>query len=129
VLLTLSATVAYASELIFLTEAINPGNGKKYKAYLDKSTIHREGAYQTVKLQSVYDEPITAAGYDGVKSMVNTFQIDCSRHVKKLTYIAFLNSQGQTIVDEKYPDAQDEPIGRDTVDAKIVPYLCSDPAK
>lgn len=128
VLAVLSGTLAYAADLIFLTEATNAGNGFTYKAYLDRSTIHREGRYQTVKLISIYAEPITAAGYEGVKSMVNTFQVDCSRHVKRVTYIAFLNSDGETIVDEKDPDAEDEPIGQDTVDAKTLPYLCNSSA-
>jgi hypothetical protein len=127
-LVVLSGTLAYAADLVFLAEAVNPGNGFRYKAYLDKSTIHREGRYQTVKLISTYAEPIRAAGYEGVKSMVNTFQVDCIRQVKRVTYIAFLNSDGEIIVDEKYPDADDEPIGKDTVDAKTIPYLCKDSA-
>jgi hypothetical protein len=36
------------------------------------------------------------------------------------------------LVDEKYPDAPDEPIGTDTVDGMVEPYLCihpTDPVK
>jgi hypothetical protein len=120
----LSASIASAGDLTFIAGAVNPGNGKQYKAYIDQSTKHREGAYETVKLVSIYEKPISAAGYDGVKSMINTFQADCPRHVKRLTYIAFLNSEGQVVVDEKYPDAKDEPFGENTVDQKILPYLC-----
>lgn len=39
--------------------------------------------------------------------------------------VGFLDTQGQVIVEEKYPDAPDEPFGVDTVDLKIQPYLCS----
>lgn len=123
--LVLSVSVANASDLTFLAEAVNSGNGEKYKAYIDLSTRHREGTYETIKLLSIYEKPITAAGYSGVKSMVNTFQIDCQRNVKRVSYIGFLNLQGQVIVDEKYPNAPDEGFGEGTVDRKIVPYLCS----
>jgi CO dehydrogenase/acetyl-CoA synthase beta subunit len=120
----LSVSVANASDLAFLAEAVNNSNGEKYKAYLDLSTRHREGTYETIKLLSIYEKPITAAGYAGVKSMVNTFQIDCRRNVKRVTYIGFLNSQGQVIVDKEYPNASDEGFGEGTVDRKIQPYLC-----
>jgi len=122
----LSASAAYAGDLTFLAEATNPGNGKIYKAYIDLSTKHKEGAYQTVKLVSIYDVPITAAGFAGVKRMVNIYQADCVRRVKRVTYIGFLDSDGKVIVDEKYTDAKDEPFEAGTVDMKIVPYLCSD---
>lgn len=131
-LVILSASMAGAGDLTFITDAVNPGNGKKYKAYLDQSTIHREGAYETVKLVSIYENPISAAGFTGVKSMVNIFQVDCHRHVKRVTYIGFLDVQGRVIVEEKYPNAPDEPFGIDTVDRKIEPYLCvhlTDPVK
>ena len=123
-LATLSISIAHAGELTFIADAVNHGNGQKYKAYIDQSTIHREGEYETVKLISIYDNPFTAAGFPGVKSMVNTFQINCHRHVKRVTYIGFLNTQGKVIVDESYPDAADEQIGEDTVDKKVYPYLC-----
>lgn len=132
VLMILSVSVANAGDLTFITDAVNSGNGKKYKAYIDQSTIHREGAYETVKVVSIYENPITAAGFAGVKSMVNTFQADCLRHVKRVTYIGFLNTQGQVIVEEKYPSAPDEPFGNNMVDQKIKPYLCihlTDPVK
>jgi hypothetical protein len=131
-LTALSMSLALAGDLTFIAEAINPGNGKKYRAYIDQSTIHREGAYESVKLVSIYESPISAAGFAGVKSMVNIFQMDCHRHVKRVTYIGFLDSQGQVIIDEKYPNAPDEPLGPDTVDRKVEPYLCihlSDPVK
>jgi hypothetical protein len=131
-LTALSMCLAQAGDLTFIAEAVNPGNGKKYKAYIDQSTIHRVGAYQSVKLVSIYESPISAAGFAGVKSMVNIFQMDCDRHVKRVTYIGFLDSQGQVIIDEKYPDAPDEPLGSDSVDRKVEPYLCihlSDPVK
>lgn len=120
-------SVANAGELTFITDAVNPGNGKTYKSYIDRSTIHREQAYETVKLIAIYDTPISAAGYSGVKSMVNIFQIDCLHHVKRITYIGFLNTQEQVIVEEKYANAPDEPIGNGTVDEKVQPYLCSRP--
>ena len=131
-LTALSLSLAHAGDLTFIAEAINPGNGKKYKAYIDQFTIHRVGAYESVKLVSIYESPISAAGFAGVKSMINIFQMDCHRHVKRVTYIGFLDSQGQVIVDEKYPDAPDEPLGSDSVDRKVEPYLCmhlSDPVK
>lgn len=124
--LALSAALAFAgpNDLVFLGDATNPSNHLGYKAYLDKSTIHTEGRYQTVKLISVYAEPFSAAGYNGIKSMVNTFQVDCSRHVKRVTYIAFLNSDGGVIVDQHYSDAGDEQFGSGTIDGKTIPYLC-----
>lgn len=128
----LALSLAQAGDLTFIAEAVNSGNGKKYKAYIDQSTIHREGAYESVKLVSIYDQPISAAGFAGVKSMVNIFQVDCHRHVKRVTYIGFLDARGQVIVDEKYPDAPDEPFGSGTVDRQVEPYLCmhlSDPVK
>jgi hypothetical protein len=120
----LSAVTYAAEDLVFLTDATNPGNGLHYKAYLDKSSIHPDGEYQSAKLVAVYDEPFDAGNYKGIKSMTNTFEVDCSRHVKRVTYIAFLDSQGQIIVDQKYPDAKDEGIGANTVDKLTLPYLC-----
>jgi hypothetical protein len=58
--------------------------------------------------------------------------VDCHRHVKRVTYIGFLDAQGKVIVEEKYPNAQEEPFGTGTVDQKIEPYLCihlTDPVK
>jgi hypothetical protein len=127
-LVTLSISMASAGDLTFIADAINPGNGKKYKAYIDQSTIHREGEYETVKVISTYEEPISAAGYAGVKSMVNIFQTDCRRQVKRVTYIGFMNSKGEVIVEEKYPNALDEPFGIGTVDLKIKAYLCTNMA-
>jgi hypothetical protein len=132
VLATLSVSIAQAGELTFIASAVNPANGQTYKAYIDQSTIHREGDYESVKLISIYEHPIAAAGFKGVKSMVNTFQVNCHRHVKRVTYIAFLDANGRVLVDEKYPDAPDEPIGTDTVDGMVEPYLCihpTDPVK
>jgi hypothetical protein len=120
----LSISISSAGDLTFIADAVNPGNGKKYKAYIDLATRHREGTYETVKLVSIYENPISAAGFTGVKSMVNTFQIDCRRQVKRVAYIGFLNSKGEVIVEEKYPDAPDEPFGVGTVDLKILSYLC-----
>jgi hypothetical protein len=131
-LMILSVSVANAGDLTFVSDAVNSGNGKKYKAYIDQSTIHREGTYETVKVVSIYENPITAAGFAGVKSMVNSFQVDCHRRVKRVTYIGFLNTQEQVIVEEKYPNAPDEPLGKNTIDQKIQPYLCinlTDPVK
>lgn len=123
-LVALATSIASAGDLTFIADAINPGNGKKYKAYIDQSTIHREGAYETVKVVSIYEKPISAAGFAGVKSMVNTFQVDCHRHVKRVTYIGFLDTEGKVIIEEKYPNAPDEPFGVDTVDVKVKSYLC-----
>lgn len=123
-MMILSVSAASAGDLTFIADAVNPGNGKNYKAYIDQSTIHREGSYVTVKAVSIYEKPIGAAGFVGVKSMVNTFQVDCLRRVKRVTYIGFLNIQDQVIVEEKYQAAPDEPFGDNTVDQKILPYLC-----
>lgn len=131
-LAALSMSFAWAGDLTFIADAVNPGNGKSYKAYIDQSSIHREGAYESVKLVSIYEKPISAAGFAGVKSMVNIFQVDCRRHVKRVTYIGFLDVQGNVIVEERYPHAPDEPFGSDTVDRKVEPYLCarlSDPVR
>jgi hypothetical protein len=131
-LAALSVSILSAGDLTFLADAVNPGNGKKYKAYLDQSTIHREGAYETVKRVSIYENPISAAGFAGVRSMVNIFQVDCHRHVKRVTYIGCLDVQGRVLVEENYPNAPDEPLGIDTVNRKIEPYLCvhlTDPVK
>lgn len=125
VLMTVSISIAHAGDLTFIADAVNPGNGKKYKAYIDRSTIHREGDYETVKLVSVYENPISAAGFSGVKSMVNVFQINCHRSVKRVIYIGFLDAMGRVIVDENYPDAPGEPFGTNTVDIEIRPYLCT----
>jgi len=64
-LAALSLSSAQAGDLTFIAEAVNPGNGKKYRAYIDQSTIHREGAYESVKLVSIYEKPISAAGFAG----------------------------------------------------------------
>jgi hypothetical protein len=131
-LLCLSFAMASAGDLTYLADAVNPGNGKVYKAYIDQSTIHREGVYESVKVVSIYDQPITAAGFTGVKSMVNIFQMHCGRKTKRVTYIGFLDTAGQVIVEEKYPDAKEELLGAGTVDQKIASYLCvnlSDPVR
>ncbi len=132
VLATLSVSIAQAGELTFITSAVNTATGQTYKAYIDQSTIHREGDYESVKLVSIYEHPITAAGFKGVKFMVNTFQMNCHRHVKRVTYIAFLDANEKVIVDKKYPDARDEPLGTNSVDRMVEPYLCihlTDPVK
>lgn len=119
-----STSALAAEQMIFIGDAVNSGNGEKYKAYIDVSTIRKEGAYQVVKLVSIYDKPIDIPGYPGVKSMVNTFQVNCGRHVKRVTYIGFLNATGRVIVEQQYPDAPDEQFGSDTIDRSVTPYLC-----
>jgi hypothetical protein len=121
VILALSLT-AFAGDLTFITKATR--NDKHYKAYIDLSTKHLEGTYQTVTLYSYYDTPISADGYSGIQWMKNTFQTDCKRNVKRVTYIAYLDSQGKTIVDQTIKDAPDEGFGNGTVDNLIKPYLC-----
>ena len=121
----LCATPAYATDLVFIADAVNPANGLPYKSYIDRSTIRREGPYQTVKLIAIYGSPFNAGPYKGVKSMVNTFQVDCPRNVKRVTYIGFLDVQSRVIVEQHYPNAKEEPFGTDTVDQKIKPNLCT----
>jgi hypothetical protein len=130
--MALPISIATAGDLTFLADAVNLANGKEYKAYIDQSTIHREGTYETVKIVSIFGEPFSAASLVGVKSLINTFQVDCRRQVKRVTYIGFLNAKGEVIADGKIPNAPDEPFGVDTVDLKIRPYLCTsltDPVK
>jgi hypothetical protein len=123
--LLMFASIASAEDIVFVTKGINDSaGGRVYNTYLDRDSIHLEGTYTTVTLASVYPEPFDIGEYKGVKFMVNTFQIDCRRNVKRVTYIAFKDVNGKIIVDESYPNAPDEQISTDLVDTKIKPYLC-----
>lgn len=125
VIAAMYAASVYAADLTFISDGVNPGNGEQYKVYIDLSTIHREGNYQTAKTVAIYKHPITAANFNGVKSMVNTFQVDCQLNLKRVTYIGFLDAHGRVIVEEHYPDAAQEQFGIDTVDQKFKAYLCA----
>jgi hypothetical protein len=124
-IVTLLASAACAGDLTFITRAANDAlGGAQYNAYIDLSTKHMDGTYTSVKLISIYDQPVTAGGFKGVKKMVNTFEIDCGRNVKRVLYIGFLDSNDKLIVDQAYPNAQDEGFGQGTVDTLVKPYLC-----
>lgn len=124
-LMVLIASTAFAEDIVFVTKGINDNaGGRVYNTYIDRDSIHLEGTYTTVMLASMYPEPFDIGEYKDVKFMVNKFQIDCGRNVKRVLYIAFKDVNGKTIVDESYPNAPDEPISSDLVDTKIKPYLC-----
>jgi hypothetical protein len=120
--LTLALT-AFAGDLTFVTKALD-SHDREYSVYLDLSTKHTEGTYTVMTSYALWDPPITSDGYSGIKWYKNTLQIDCARNVKRLTYIAYLDVNGKIIVDESYPDAQDEAISPNLVDSKEKPYYC-----
>jgi hypothetical protein len=122
VLLSSVATFA-AGQLTFVTKA-QDGQGREYSAYLDLSTKHMEGTYTTMTSFALWDAPVTSDGYSGIKWYKNVLQIDCARNVKRLKYIGYLDVNGNIIVEESYPDAQDEAISLDLVDSKENPYYC-----
>ena len=108
------ASVAWAGDLTFITNATDAHN-RPYKVYLDLSTKHMEGTYTTMTSYALWEPPISQDGYSGIKWYKNTFQIDCNRNVKRVTYIAYLDVNGKVIVDEADPNAPDEGFGADTV--------------
>lgn len=123
-LLLMIATVAVAqSNLTYITKALD-SKDREYTAYLDLSTKHTEGTYTVMTSYALWATPITSDGYSGIKWYKNVLQIDCARNVKKLTYIGYLDIDGKVIVEESYPDAQDDAISTTLVDSKEKPYYC-----
>jgi hypothetical protein len=120
--ISLAGTV-FAASLTFVTKAAD-GQNREYTAYLDLSTKHMEGTYTTMTSYALWDTPVTSDGYSGIKWYKNVLQMDCARNVKRLKYIAYLDVDGKVIVDESYPDAQDEAISPNLVDSKEKPYYC-----
>src|SRR6202795_4035836 len=123
-LAVLIASIAVAqSNLTFVTKALD-SKDREYTTYLDLSTKHMEGTYTVITSYALWATPITSDGYSGIKWYKNVLQMDCTRNVKRLTYIGYLDINGKVIVEESYPDAQDEAITPDRVDAKEKPYYC-----
>jgi hypothetical protein len=122
-MLALLMPLAAVAELTYVTKALDRLD-RKYTTYIDLSSKHMEGTYTTVTTYALWDPPVTNDGYSGIKWYKNTFQIDCTRNVKRVTYIGYLDVNGKIIVDESYPNAPDEGISPDLVDSKLKPYLC-----
>lgn len=125
----LFATACWAQiALTFVTESVVTvgGHDVTNKTYVDLSSRHMEGAYSTIEVYSLFDPPITVQGFSDVKWWKNTFQVDCARNVKRVTYIAYLNSDGKTIADDPMPDAPEEPFitSYEGVDSKLKPFVC-----
>jgi hypothetical protein len=121
--LTLTLSAFAQSNLTFITKATD-SHDREYSAYLDLSTKHMEGTYTTMTSYALWATPITSDGYSGIKWYKNVLQIDCARNVKRLKYIGYLDVNGNVIVEESYPDAQDEAISTTLVDSKEKPYYC-----
>jgi len=116
------SSVAQA-QLTFVTKALD-AKDREYTAYLDLSTKHMEGTYTTMTSYALWTTPITNDGYSGIKWYKNVLQIDCARNVKRLTYIGYLDVNGNVIVEESYPNAEDEAVTPHLVDSKERPYYC-----
>jgi hypothetical protein len=123
VTLTLAVAVLAQANWTFVTKALD-SKDREYSTYLDLSTKHMEGTYTVITSYAVWATPVTSDGYSGIKMYKNVLQIDCARNVKRLTYIGYLDVNGKVIVEESYPNAQDEAITPDHVDAKEKPYYC-----
>jgi hypothetical protein len=123
VTLALSLTAFAQGTLTFVTKALD-SKDREYTTYLDLSTKHMEGTYTVITSYALWATPITADGYSGIKWYKNVLQMDCARNVKRLTYIGYLDVDGKVIVEESYPDAKDEAITPDRVDAKEKPFYC-----
>jgi hypothetical protein len=121
-LLIASAAVAQ-SNLTYVTKALDP-HDRPYTTYLDLSTKHMDGTYTSITSYAVFDTPITTDGYSGIKRYKNVLEIDCARNVKRLMYIGYLDVNGEVIVEESYPGAQDEAITPNLVDSKEKPFYC-----
>lgn len=117
------ALATFASQLTFITKALD-SHDREYTAYLDLSTKHMEGTYTVMTSYAEWATPVTSDGYSGIKWYKNILQMDCARNVKRLTYIGYLDVNGKVIVEESYPDAQDEAISPTLVDSKEKPYYC-----
>ena len=123
ILLAVFSAVAYAGQLTLICKALD-SHDREYKVYLDLDSKHMEGTYTTMTSYAFWETPVTSDGYSGIKWYKNTFQIDCARNVKRLTYIGYLDVNGNTIVEESYPNAPDEAITTTLVDSKEKPYFC-----
>jgi hypothetical protein len=125
VLVTLALAVAVLAQAnwTFVCKALD-SKDREYSTYLDLSSKHMEGTFTVITSYAVWATPVTSDGYSGIKMYKNVLQIDCARNVKKLTYIGYLDADGKVIVEESYPDAQDEAITLDHVDAKEKPFYC-----
>jgi hypothetical protein len=121
-ILVASAAVAQ-SNLTFITKAVD-SKDREYTAYLDLSSKHMDGTYTAITSYALWATPITSDGYSGIKWYKNVLEIDCARNVKRLMYIGYLDVNGKVIVEESYPDAQDEAISTSLVDSKEKPYYC-----
>jgi hypothetical protein len=122
VLMIASAAVAQ-SNLTFITKALD-SKDREYTTYLDLSSKHAEGTYTAITSYALWATPVTSDGYSGIKWYKNVLLIDCARNVKKLTYIGYLDVNGKVIVEESYPDAQDEAVTTTNVDSKEKPFYC-----
>lgn len=125
VILALATAVLAQSNLTFVARAEDSHN-RMYKAYIDLDSKHLEGRYSTATTYALWDSVVTTQGYSGIKWYRNTYQMDCARNVKRVTYIAYLDINGNVIVDDSYPDAPDEQLSGDPeiVDMKLKPFLC-----
>ena len=109
--------------LTFITKALD-SKDREYSTDLDLSSKHMEGTYTVITSYALWATPVTSDGYSGIKWYKNVLQMDCARNVKRLTYIGYLDVDGKVIVEESYPDAKDEAITPDRVDAKEKPFYC-----
>lgn len=126
ILVLVLVSICWAGNLTFLTNATLTikGTDYNYKAYIDLSSKHVEDGYQTVTLYSHFDQPVSLQGFDGIRWWKNMFQADCSRNVKRLTYIAYLDSDGKVIVDQTIKDDPWVRFDDGEVNSKVKPYLC-----
>jgi hypothetical protein len=122
--LSIFAAIAHAAGTLTYVTKARDAKDREYTAYLDLSTKHMEGTYTVMTSYALWDPPITSDGYSGIKWYKNVLQMDCKRNVKRLTYIGYLDVDGKVIVEESYPDAKDEAISTDRVDAKEKPFYC-----
>ena len=121
--LVLAVAVLAQSNLTFVCKALD-SHDREYTAYVDLATKHMEGSYTTMTSYALWEPTITSDGYSGIKWYKNVLQMDCARNVKRLKYIGYLDVNGNVIVEESYPDAQDEAITTTNVDSKEKPFYC-----
>lgn len=123
VTLALAVAVLAQSNLTFVCKALD-SHDREYTTYVDLSTKHMEGTYTTMTSYALWATPVTSDGYSGIKWYKNVLQMDCARNVKRLKYIGYLDVNGNVIVEESYPNAQDEAITTTNVDSKEKPFYC-----
>ena len=125
VALALAVAAMAQTKLTFVSRAVDK-HDRMYKTYIDLNSKHMEGRYSTATTYALFDSTITNDGYSGIKWYKNTYQMDCARNVKRVTYIAYLDVNGNVIVDEAYDNAPDEQLSGDpdVVDMKLKPFLC-----